>query len=452
MIQEFVPPPIENVEFAYSFQRFLPFLPFSEVNLTESYPNIKVHGNTPHETSRHCNITSTPRVMEYCWNNNHNFVYDHCNDAYFKKLLNSDTVPPLIKKFLQKYRLDIYGNVISQTSSKNSLVGFDVDHKFPYSRGGRSTNKNFICCQSTANRHVKSDQLIPYLDAKAMACGLQLDQLLGIVKYCHESQQGKGRGTLSHLLTTFEKFLEADPPNIIKSKAKATKEKSNSWFCFQKETKGSTEGAFLLAYFRYKVEKQLCMLGKADESKLGQMPDPEDRSTFDFEKKKDVKDVKDFVSGPVVELLSKPTIYLSKNMVDERIEVYGYNHIRLMEGLRREFDMSWDYSKECWWTYVQYWPVDDIELYYLGLKIYLESSQALTVVEQGDEEDIITEALAFPLDSFPSSTSNPKFVEITPSKPIVSAIPLTNKGIPCKNCLKKVVGQLCWRHDPERET
>ena len=123
MIQEFIPPPIENVEFAYSFQRFLPFLPYSEVNLTESYPNIKVHGNTPHETSRHCNITSTPRVMEYCWNNNHNFVYDHCNDAYFKKLLNSDTVPPLIKKFLQKYRLDIYGNVISQTSSKNSLVG-----------------------------------------------------------------------------------------------------------------------------------------------------------------------------------------------------------------------------------------------------------------------------------------------------------------------------------------
>jgi hypothetical protein len=69
--------------------------------------------------------------------------------------------------FASRFRLDMWGNVVSiEATSDGALTFFDVDHLFPWSRGGRSKMDNFGAVQFAANRWAKSDKLIPSLTCR----------------------------------------------------------------------------------------------------------------------------------------------------------------------------------------------------------------------------------------------------------------------------------------------
>jgi len=305
----------------YDMMDFKRFIQPSKINVEKQealYPPCVVHGMSPHETTKHRLITTNPDVIQRCWYLNENYVYEKKYLDVYQKLFGDD-IPPLVWKFLKPYRLDYYGNVISLTADKNSLVGFDLDHKFPWSRGGRSKIHNLMCCQSMANRFIKRDELIPCLSATKMACGLQLSQLFGIVKYCLDSSDNH-RGNLSNLLTKFVKYIETEP---------TYSKRSGSWVTFQKETNGSTDGGFLLSYFRNKEQKELMALGIIDVPYIIPLKKKVNRQTDCF-----------------------PTIYLYRNVVEERIEIYGCHSFVIKKALRDDFDMSWDENKSCWWYYI----------------------------------------------------------------------------------------------------
>ena len=85
----------------------------------------------------------------------------------------------------------MYGNIVSLSKSAGGqaenyhLVFFDVDHIFPFSRGGRSVVKNFEAVQYCANRFVKGDNLVPMLSPVKLQCGLSEDQFIAIVEHVY---------------------------------------------------------------------------------------------------------------------------------------------------------------------------------------------------------------------------------------------------------------------------
>ena len=87
----------------------------------------------------------------------------------------------------------MYGNVVADPRdfSDSALCAFDVDHLFPWSRGGRSVRANFAAVQWDANRRVKSDALIATLDPDLMACGLRPAQFQALMEYATEFAGGK---------------------------------------------------------------------------------------------------------------------------------------------------------------------------------------------------------------------------------------------------------------------
>jgi hypothetical protein len=82
-------------------------------------------------------------------------------------------------------------------ASNGALCSFDVDHLFPWSRGGRSVMQNFVACQSRVNRQVKCDKLIQQLSLKEMNCEITPEQFKNLVSYA-ETKESDGRRTSQH--------------------------------------------------------------------------------------------------------------------------------------------------------------------------------------------------------------------------------------------------------------
>lgn len=117
--------------------------------------------------------TSSERFIVFCW--------DACDHTQ------------LGTKWVDKFRVDPYGNVVAHPvlADNHSLTKFDVDHMFPWSRGGRSVKANFSACQNHANRFIKKDHLLVSLSPKAMQCGLSVTQFLGLMEFAEQRAGGK---------------------------------------------------------------------------------------------------------------------------------------------------------------------------------------------------------------------------------------------------------------------
>ena len=151
------------------------------------YPNISVKkGNSTHTTHESSTFrssqTTSNEMIAFCWDSLRH------------------THPCIPSKFSDKFRVDMYGNVVSIDSSDGALCKFDVDHIFPWCRGGRSARNNFVACQWDANRRVKSDTLLQALSARDMACGLSPEQFSALLKYAEikGKTNGGGRRDVSH--------------------------------------------------------------------------------------------------------------------------------------------------------------------------------------------------------------------------------------------------------------
>lgn len=112
----------------------------------------------------------------------------------------------------------MYGNLIclpesvGGLASNNALTFFDVDHIFPFSRGGRSNIKNFAAVQCAANRFVKSDNVAQSLSPRLMNCGMMASQLLAMVHWVEE-RFDKERNTKKALINGIVNWLTKAPMN-----------------------------------------------------------------------------------------------------------------------------------------------------------------------------------------------------------------------------------------------
>lgn len=106
-----------------------------------------------------------------------------------------------------QFRLDRYGNVISAKATTGALTSYDIDHIFPWSRGGRTLPDNLEAIQTYANSSVKNSKLLQSLSLEKMNCGVTLQQLTDLMEYCGERARQEGD---SRRDTTAYKEMVAD--------------------------------------------------------------------------------------------------------------------------------------------------------------------------------------------------------------------------------------------------
>ena len=173
-----------------------------------AFPNIIKDGSTPWETaSFRSSQTSKVEIIKQC--------FDKC-----KRPTWPSTLTKASREFLQRFRVDMWGNMICLPTTaggradNESLCFFDVDHTFPWSRGGRSVLKNFEALQCCANRWVKSDRLVQTLDPREMLCGISAAQLLALVQWVEGGGEGNGgRKDKKALYRIIEGWLTVSPGN-----------------------------------------------------------------------------------------------------------------------------------------------------------------------------------------------------------------------------------------------
>jgi hypothetical protein len=205
----------------------------------ELYPNLKdkTTGSTPHETEAfRGQQTRKPEIMMACW----------------EKL--SVVVPSrytgFARELMENFRVDRYGNVVCLPDSlsagranNSSLTFFDVDHIFPWCRGGRSGKENFEAVQNVANRAIKSDNMVQSLNPVDMNCGITLEQLISMVDLVLENYSQE-RLTTRSWLEKILSWLTTSPVNKA------------SFTDFQKEVGHTTDGRRLIQYFVQRESSQ----------------------------------------------------------------------------------------------------------------------------------------------------------------------------------------------------
>uniref|UniRef100_A0A061R0D0 HNH domain-containing protein n=1 Tax=Tetraselmis sp. GSL018 TaxID=582737 RepID=A0A061R0D0_9CHLO len=122
----------------------------------------------------------------------------------------------LPKSMKDDFRVDPFGNVVSIRAEKRwSVCGFQVDHIFPWARGGLTEPNNLMALHWHANQHVKNDAILnanevhpengmPLEDR--MLVGLSVEQLRGLTemrdRMPSRSNQRRFEAQLQHLLWT----------------------------------------------------------------------------------------------------------------------------------------------------------------------------------------------------------------------------------------------------------
>lgn len=150
----------------------------------------------------------------------------------WRDLLSYDATGRIPEKWKSVFRSDRYGNVVSIKASNMSLCFFEVclqwharaevfgardkscwangllracqvDHIFPWSRGGLSEPANFTALHWGADRHVKNDKIVNCFSEEhieRMQCGLPVDGFLKLVAG-HGTQETVGkRRTFRHAM------------------------------------------------------------------------------------------------------------------------------------------------------------------------------------------------------------------------------------------------------------
>jgi hypothetical protein len=111
----------------------------------------------------------------------------------------------------------------------NSLCGYDVDHIFPRSRGGRATTFNATGVLHAANAYVKKDLILQSINPQHMLVGISATQLMSLFSFIESGDQKKGNNFMNRLhYVVFT--LEMAP------------QKTDQFFNFQKRSNGTSDG------------------------------------------------------------------------------------------------------------------------------------------------------------------------------------------------------------------
>jgi hypothetical protein len=197
------------------------------------YPNLThTDGSTCHET-KSFRVTQTTNIdnIKHC--------FDKCKRPTWPANLSGYS-----RKLLESFRVDPWGNMVCLPATAGGLATdgalcfFDVDHTFPFSRGGRSVRSNFEAMQCCANRFIKSDNLVQWLNPQEMNCGISAAQLLAMVQFCENGGGGERRKDLKHMLNEIKRWLTSEPGPA-----------RGSFLSFQTDVGRSTQGSKLIEYF-----------------------------------------------------------------------------------------------------------------------------------------------------------------------------------------------------------
>ena len=201
------------------------------------YPNLKQKDKSSRWESEAFRATqcSSAAIIDACW--------DACKSADL-------WVPVDLKShgkawnLLQDFRIDMYGSVVTHKSiaQKDALTNFDVDHIFPFCRGGRSLPANFAAVQCAANRHVKSDSMLQMLDPINMQAGLMPEQLIAMLRVVIKAA-GKERNTAAGWIQDIKTWITTPPRN------------KDGFSDFQKDVARSLDGEVLVKYFSDRAER-----------------------------------------------------------------------------------------------------------------------------------------------------------------------------------------------------
>jgi len=211
------------------------------------FPHIKdENGNTKHPNETANDRTTAQRNgRDVCWQK-----LPQTNIRFPKEC------PEKLRKI---FRVDMYGNVVADPdhTSDSALCWFDVDHCFPWCRGGRSVQKNFAAVQWDANRRVKSDKLIQTLHKDKMSCGLQLEQFEALMEHV-KNQDGRRRDTTAD----FDKvkyWLTTSPKNGVA--LSNFQGKFSAWKKSQNRSDGFACGQNLWDFFEHHFDEAAPVAG-----------------------------------------------------------------------------------------------------------------------------------------------------------------------------------------------
>jgi len=260
------------------------------------------HDCTPYETSaQRTKATNNPINIDYCWSSMKRIDYP-----------SSWSSKTMVRKFFDDFRVDMWGNICSnhEFCYNESLTKFDVDHLFPWCRGGRSRQGNFAGVYHEANRVHKNDKLIQDLDPEEMACGVQEKHLIACVKYILEDSSSP-RKTSKNMLVKLKMNLW-QPPAVrgnFSNFSKAVGEQS-------------TNGKFIFDLIEAHCHPSTTTQGPHLQNleQLTTIPIP--------------------TGNPVVYL------YISGT----RAEIFGPATIQIKDFLRVEIGCTWEKSRLAWWV------------------------------------------------------------------------------------------------------
>ena len=221
------------------------------------YPNLvkkTVQGrteksSTPHETSSYrCSQTTKEDNRIKCWEKRND-----ANRSLFRREVVDEKTGKVTSKELgdgnraiqrlltESFREDMYGNVISLDAMDNgALTYFDVDHVFPWSRGGRSVMANFEAVQFSANRWPKSDRLVAELNndfnnsdrERCTLRGINREQFYNLMEYAINNVHSRATGD-----------MKAADRKTIEHKNRTEREDAvrmvKNWLCRPPYSKGS---------------------------------------------------------------------------------------------------------------------------------------------------------------------------------------------------------------------
>jgi hypothetical protein len=230
--------------------------------LQEMYPIVtRTNGSNPFESvSYRTKMTSNKKIIEETFNALPAFGSSAWGEY-------SSAWSSMTKTMLGKFRPDMWGNMVClpnkidpQGATNESLCFFDVDHLFPFSRGGQSIFKkgpenNFAAVQCVANRVIKKENLIAFLNPVEMACGISSQQLVAMVLYVEKELNGslRSRKDQHHLRDRILTWLTGSSI------------KGESFRSFQTDVRRSTDGKALLDYFSARQRREDdALLGRAD--------------------------------------------------------------------------------------------------------------------------------------------------------------------------------------------
>lgn len=103
--------------------------------------------------------------------------------------------------------MDRHGNVVGGKGTGNfSITKFDVDHIFPWSKGGLTETENLEALHWRANRIVKKDKFLQELRKEELETGLRKDQIVCLFRYIKEVKPFDGKSETRRMKAAAKKW------------------------------------------------------------------------------------------------------------------------------------------------------------------------------------------------------------------------------------------------------